>query len=168
MIIIRDYQEVDAPAVGILIADTYSQFNLTFAPPEQRNAFMGPFQYARSLEKSHQDEIARVLRAEMAFVAEVDGQIAGVLRGRKEKLQSLFVSGEFHRRGIGRRLVERFDAECASLGSGVIRLMASLYAVPFYQSVGYKKSTGVRLMKSFDGEGLPYQPMKKVLVKSVI
>lgn len=165
MIIIRDYRESDADCVGKLISDTYSEFNLTFAPPEQRGAFLGPFQHAGSHEKSHQEAIARVIRASMVFVAEKDGEIVGVLRGRKDKLQSLFVRGDHHRQGIGRRLVGRFEQECVGQGTEEIRLMSTLYAVPFYQAMGYKKSTGVRRMKSFEGEGLVYQPMKK-LVKS--
>lgn len=166
MIIIRAYRESDAGCVGKLIADTYSKFNLSFAPPEERSAFLGPFQYADSLERSHQEAIARVIQASMVFVAEKDADVVGVLRGRKDKLQSLFVRGEFHRQGIGRRLVARFEDDCIRQGAVEIRLMATLYAVPFYQALGYKKTTGVRRMKSFDGEGLEYQPMKKVL-KSV-
>ena len=165
MIIIRDYRESDADFVGKLIADTYGEFNLSFAPPEQRNAFLGPFQYARSSEKSHQEAIAKVIRAAMVFVAEKDAEIVGVLRGRKDKLQSLFVSKDFHRQGIGRKLVERFEQGCVGQGAEEIRLMSTLYAVPFYQAMGYKKSTGVRRMKSFEGVGLEYQPMKKVLKK---
>jgi putative acetyltransferase len=163
MTIIRDYRESDADGVGTLIADTYSEFNLSFAPSEERNAFLGPFQYAGSLEKSNREAIARVIRASMVFVAERDGEIVGVLRGRKDKLQSLFVKGDVHRQGIGRRLVERFEHDCVGQGAEVIRLMSTLYAVSFYQAMGYKKSTGVRSMKSFEGEGLEYQPMKKVL-----
>lgn len=162
MTIIRNYQESDAKSVGILIADTYNEFNLSFAPPEERSAFLGPFQHARSLEKSHQEAIARAIKASMVLVAEKDGEIVGVLRGRKDKLQSLFVRGDLHRQGIGRRLVERFEQACVRQGTQVIRVMSTLYAVPFYQRVGYKKSTGVRSMKSFEGEGLAYQPMKKV------
>lgn len=166
MITIRDYRDSDAECTGKLIADTYRDFNLSFAPPEQRNAFLGPFQYAASPEKSHQDAIASVIRASMVFVAEKDGEVVGVLRGRKDKLQSLFVRGDLHRQGIGRRLVERFEQECVHQGAEVIRLMSTLYAVPFYQAMGYQKSTGVRRMKSFEGEGLEYQPMKKILQRS--
>ena len=86
-----------------------------------------------------------------------------MLRGKTDKLQSLFVSGSEHRQGIGRKLVEKFEAECIAHGSEFIKLMSTLYAVPFYQAIGYKKSTGLRSMKSFDGEGFRYQPMKKVL-----
>jgi GNAT superfamily N-acetyltransferase len=163
MLLIREYAESDALQVGVLIADTYSQYNLAFASPEQKQDFLGPFQYARSPEKSHQDAIADVIKAVMVFVAEIDGVIVGVLRGRKDKLQSLFVRGDLHRQGIGRQLVNRFEQECANQGSRKIILMSTLYAVPFYQAMGYKKSTGIRSMHSFEGKGLPYQPMKKTL-----
>jgi GNAT superfamily N-acetyltransferase len=163
MIKIRDYRESDAVRVGILIADTYSQYNLSFASPEQLKAFLGPFQHAKSPEKSHQEAIARVIRASMVFVAVKDGEIVGVLRGRKDKLQSLFVRGDAHRQGIGRKLVQRFEQECMKQGSEKVILMSTLYAVPFYQAMGYKKSTGIRRMHSFEGEGLAYQPMKKIL-----
>ena len=163
MLIIRDYREMDANRVGILIADTYREFNLTFASLEESKAFLGPFQHARSPEKAHQEAIANVIRAALVFLAEKDGEILGVLRGSRDRLLSLFVSGDHHRQGIGRRLVERLEQECLAQGSDVIRLRSTLYAVPFYRAVGYHKSTGVRRMKSFDGEGLAYQPMKKAL-----
>lgn len=163
MVLIRNYTKSDAIQVGVLIADTYSEYNLSFASPTQKKAFLGPFQHARSPEISHQDAIADVLQASMVFVAEMDGVIVGVLRGRKDKLQSLFVKGNVHRQGIGRRLVNRFEQECAAQGSRKIILMSTLFAVPFYQAMGYKKSTGIRSMHSFDGEGLQYQPMKKTL-----
>ncbi len=82
-------------------------------------------------------------------------------------LQSLFVNGSFHRQGIGRRLVERFEKEYLGRGVTVFKLWATLYAVPFYQAMGYRKSTGVRFIHSFDGQGLPSQPMKKVVKQPV-
>lgn len=163
MVTIREYNENDAECVGRLIADTYSEFNLSFASVEERNSFLGPFKHARSPEKSKKDEIARVIRASMVFVAIKEKEVVGVLRGKADKLQSLFVCGIHHRQGIGRKLVDRFERECGKKGSDTIKLMSTLYAVPFYQAMGYKKSTGVRKMKSFEGDGLEYQPMKKVL-----
>jgi hypothetical protein len=62
-------------------------------------------------------------------------------------------------------LVERFEAESAAQGVTVIRVSATRYAVPFYSRLGYKKSTGERTSWSFDGYGLPVQPMKKVLAR---
>lgn len=95
-----------------------------------------------------------------------EGEIVGVLRGRKERLASLFVRGDYQRQGIGRWLVERFEQESIKLGVKVIRLSATLFAVPFYLAMGYKRSTNVRIGWSFEGRGLPNQPMRKVLDSS--
>ena len=162
---IRNYTDADAAAVGILIADTYSEFNLSFASGENLKALLGPFAYAHSTDPAHQQDIVNIvniLYSPMMYVAEVDGEIAGVLRGRKERLASLFVSKQHHHKGVGRMLVYHFEAESRKLGVKVIRVAATLYAVDFYAKLGYKKSTGVRNAWSFGGQGLQDQPMKKV------
>ena len=96
---IRKYNRDDAHAVGILVADTYSEYNLDFAAVEELEKLLGPFWFARSEEPGHQDAIAAVIEAEMVFVAEERGEVVGVLRGRMERLQSLFVCGDHQRRG---------------------------------------------------------------------
>jgi len=163
MITIRIYKASDATEVGRLIADTYSEFNLSFASPEDIMMMLGPFRYARSSQQAHQRAIAEILTSPFFLVAEVETEIAGVLRGRQERLASLFVRKDFHHQGIGRKLVEYFEKEMLAQHVSVIRVAATLYAVPFYAKMGYKKSTGVRKSWSFDGYGLPYQPMKKML-----
>lgn len=164
MITIRHYTKADAPAIGRLIADTYSQFNLSFLPNEQVGLFLGPFQHAYSDDPAHIQALEKVIASEIVLVAETaEGEIVGVLRGRKERLTSLFVRGDYQRQGIGRRLVECFELESIRLGVKVIRLAATMYAVPFYAAMGYKRSTGVRIGWSFEGRGLPNQPMRKVL-----
>ena len=165
MIILRRYRESDAPSVGRLIADTFGGFNLAYASPEEQDLLLGPFRYARSQESTHQADIAEAIRAEMVYVAEDEGELVGVLRGSPDKLRSLFVRGDHHRQGIGRRLVEQFECQCRRQGSAALKVQATLYAVPFYQKMGYKRSTGVRSMNIFEGTRFPYQPMKKVLAQ---
>jgi GNAT superfamily N-acetyltransferase len=162
-LIFRSYQESDAGRVGILIADTFAEFNLSYATPGEQQLLLGPFRNARSTDPAHQKAIAEVLRAAILLVAEDEGEIVGVLRGRKERLQSLFVAGTHHRRGIGRRLVELFEQECSRQGATRIQVAATLFGVPFYTKMGYKKTTGARSMPCFDGAALPYQPMQKIL-----
>lgn len=160
---IRCYREADAPEVGRLIADTFAEFNLSSVTDEQRALLLGPFVHARSAEQAHQEAIARAIQSEMVFVADCDGEIAGVLRGRTTRLGSLFVRGDCHRRGIGRRLVECFEREVAAQGGTTVKVAATLYAVPFYLEMGYKRSTGIRPYRGFGASGLDYQPMRKVL-----
>ena len=163
MFTIRPYRESDAESVGRLIADTYSEFNLSFASADELEKLLGPFRHAGSAEPAHREAISQVILAPLVFVAEEDGEIVGVLRGRKERLASLFVRGDRHRQGMGRRLVEQFEQECRRQEATVIRVAATLYAIPFYTALGYRKTTGLRNGWSFEGTGLQYQPMKKVL-----
>ena len=165
MIDVRRYRDADAWAVGKLIADTFSEFNLSSVPAEKRDLLLGPFLHARSPERDHQEAIAQAIRSEMVFISGCDGEIVGVLRGRTTRLGSLFVGRDYPRQGIGRRLVGRFEQECALQGGSVIKVAATLYAVPFYLEMGYRRTTGVRAYRGFGGSGLVYQPMKKVLDK---
>ena len=162
-ITIRGYREDDAPSVGRLIAATFGEFNLAYASPQEQVLLLGPFQHAESQEPAHQAAIAEAIEAAMVFVAEDAGEIVGVLRGRPDKLQSLFVRKDHHQQGIGRALVEHFERECRRRKATTIKVQATLFATPFYQSVGYKKTTGVRSCRIFEGTRFPYQPMKKVL-----
>jgi len=166
MVNIRPYQENDSEPAGKLIAATYRKYNLSFVSPVEQGAYLGPFQFADSTDESHQADIARALQASMVYVAENEqGEIVGILRGKKDRLHSLFVRGDMHHQGIGTRLVEHFEQVCLALGGEVSRLASTLYAVPFYQKLGYKKSTGVRAGWSFAGQDFKWQPMKKILTK---
>ena len=162
-IIVRVYEAADARAVGILIADTYRKYNLGFASADEQIMLLGPFANAHSDAPEDLAMVAQTIQAKMAYVA-VDGcDVVGVLRGRPGRLHSLFVREDYHRRGVGRMLVERFEAACRECGATQITLASSLYAVPFYLSVGYKRSTGVRDSRSFGAPGLRIQPLRKVL-----
>jgi len=160
---IRQYRESDALAVGRLIATTYRKYNLSHADPEEQDRLLGPFRHAFSDDPNHQDAIGAVVRSPILYVAEDGKDIVGVLRGRENVLASLFVRGDHHGKGIGRKLVERFERDSRKQGVEWIRVAATAFAVPFYQLLGYKKTTGIRPCRSFDGTDLQYQPMKKKL-----
>ena len=161
MITIRPYQDTDAVQVGQVIEATFGDFNLDYATPEERQQLLGPFRHARSADPDHRAAIERIIQAAIMLVAEDAGQVVGVLRGRVDRLQSLFVRGDYHGQGIGRRLVETFEQEALRQGATDIRVASSLFAVAFYQRMGYKKTTGVRSGPCFDGDWFPYQPMIK-------
>lgn len=161
---IREFKEEDAGEIGMLIADTYRKFNLSYVTDDQLPAYLGGYIHARSNDPEHQAIILKLINTEMVFVAEDEaGHLLGVLRGKQGRLQSLFVNESVHRRGIGRMLCERFENICRNEGVDKITLAASLYAVPFYLAIGYKKSTGKRSNRILGGPRVEYQPMKKVL-----
>lgn len=163
MITIRPYTQQDAHQVGILIADTFGTYNLDYATPEERELLLGPFRHAYSDDPAHCQAIVEELEADMIFVAEEADKIVGVLRGRTDRLQSLFVDAAWHRQGIGRRLVERFEEECCRQGATEIQCAATLYAIPFYMRMGYEKIGEVETGPCFDGDYFMWQPMRKVL-----
>ncbi|MCK5793360.1 MAG: GNAT family N-acetyltransferase [Anaerolineales bacterium] len=163
MVSIREYTERDASKVGLLIKNTYSEFNLAYLPRDEQALFLGPFHYAGDQDPEHRVKIGQLIQSQFVFVAEDQGEIVGVLRGRSSRLGSLFVAKSHQGEGIGQMLVERFEQEIKLLGGGVIRVASSMYAVGFYENLGYKKSTGVRKSWSFDGYGLRIQPMRKVI-----
>ncbi|MFC2082526.1 GNAT family N-acetyltransferase [Candidatus Bipolaricaulota bacterium] len=158
---IRNYRNTDAPAVGRLIAETYRKYNLSHADPEEQERLLGPFRHAFSNDPSHQEAVRGILPSPMLYVAEEGKEIVGVLRGRENVLASLFVHGDHHRKGVGRKLVEHFERDSREQGVEWIRVAATMFAVPFYQAMGYKKTTGVRPCHSFEGTDLTQQPMRK-------
>jgi GNAT superfamily N-acetyltransferase len=160
---IRQYRASDAIKVGRLIAETFRTFNLAYAPPPEQEKLLGPFRHADSDVEEHQREIAALIGAPIVLVAVDADRIVGVLRGSPGRLHSLFVRSTYHRRGVGRRLMTAFEDEVRRAGHDRITLQSTLYAVPFYQALGYRRSTGVRSGPCFDGIGFPYQPMKKTL-----
>lgn len=87
-----------------------------------------------------------------AFVAEVDGQIVGVAAfhvvrffekaGRWCRLTALVVRKGMRGQGIGRRLVERVEAEARTLGCEQLELNSGdqrVDAHAFYEHLGYER-----------------------------
>ena len=60
-------------------------------------------------------------------------------------------------------LMDVLERETCRGGVDKITLQSTLFAVPFYQALGYKRSTGIRSGPCFEGSGFKYQPMKKAL-----
>lgn len=92
----------------------------------------------------------------ICFVATNKSKIIGMIRGFEYRLINLFVDRRYHRKGIGSELLSRFEKECVKKGSKEIKIRSSIYAVPFNEANGYKKTTGIRNL-----DGLKIQPMNK-------
>ncbi len=155
MIVIRKYRSDDARAVAALISRTYSRFNSQEGTKRAVRDYIDSYSpKGRKTKDLH----ARFSRTPNCFVALAGSQVTGMVRGIENNLINLFVDGEYHRQGIATRLVCRLEQACLQAGFSDIALRGSLYATPFYESMGYKKTTGVR-----NFHGLRVQPMKKTL-----
>jgi len=155
MITIRKYRRGDARSVAALISSTYSRFN---RQEGSAHAVQGYVNSYSPKGKKTEDIHKRFSRTPNCYIAIAGSRVVGMVRGIENRLINLFVDGNYHRQGIATRLVQRFEMTCRATGAKEVVLRGSLYATPFYESVGYKKTTGIR-----NFHGLKVQPMKKKL-----
>jgi ribosomal protein S18 acetylase RimI-like enzyme len=153
---IRKYRKSDTKQVADLIVETFRKYNgREYYTKSAIRRYLDQYDTKKnSLEKLH----AAFLRSVPFFVAEDGLRIVGMIRGSKNGIGNLFVLGSCHRRGIGEKLVKRFEKQVRKLKSKKLKVRSTIFATPFYQSMGFKKTTGIR---NFRGHKM--QPMKKDL-----
>ncbi len=153
MIKIRKITKKDVATAGELVALTYCRFNYREGKKADIEKYTNHFRPAKNdllvLEKYF-------LKAPICYVLEDSQKIIGVIRGNKNRLTNLFVDGDYHGQGLGKKLIQKFESQAKILGSKQIKIRASLYALPFYLKMGYRKTTGLRIFK-----GLQHQPIIK-------
>lgn len=154
MIRIRNYSESDINQAALLISKSFRQFNFRDNPPQSAEEYANFYDPAINLDSIRK----RFEDTSFFLVAERGSQIVGLLRARENRIVNLFVHENFHGQGIGRKMIRHYEQDCADSGYREIVLRSQIYAVPFYQACGYKKTTGIR--SKF---GLIVQPMKKRL-----
>jgi GNAT superfamily N-acetyltransferase len=91
---------------------------------------------------STRDRWTQLLRDGSAdvFVAEMDGEVAGVTVVAGDEIESLFVAPEWWRHHVGTELLEHACCRIADLGHTVARLYvmeANMRARSFYESAGW-------------------------------
>jgi GNAT superfamily N-acetyltransferase len=139
----------------MLVRHTYGTFNKNEGTEEAVAGYLNHYDPRRDFEAIQE----RFLRTPIFLVATAGDEMVGILRGTEKRVINLFVRGDQHRRGIGSALLSRYESLCRGTGAREIKLRATIYAVPFYEAQGYKRTTGIRNL-----DGLRVQPMKKRLV----
>lgn len=155
MIRVRDYKETDLYQSALLISKTFRNYNFKDNQPDSSEEYAEYYNPESDLNEIQK----RFEESSLFLVAENDGKIVGILRANENRIVNLFVLGDYHRQGIGKMLINRYEKECKQKGYQEIVLRSQLYAVPFYRACGYKNTTGIR--KKY---GLTIQPMKKQLI----
>lgn len=81
------------------------------------------------------------LATQRTFVGEINGRMVGFVRWNPEtnELCSIFVDPDYTRQGIATKLMKKAYDDALSTGVNKFWLYASLTAVPFYESEGWKK-----------------------------
>ena len=152
---IRKFKISDTIPVANLISQTFATFNNMEGTKKAVQRYIDHY----NPKKNDVEKIKEgFLLTPLFFVAEEKGKIIGIVRGTKNRVINLFVYGQYHRKGVGKKLMQKFEQEAKKQHSKEIRIRASLFAIKFYQGAGYKKTTGIRNFM-----GLKVQPMLKVL-----
>jgi GNAT superfamily N-acetyltransferase len=76
--------------------------------------------------------------AEIMWVAEQDGTIIGFGSLLGNDVNTVYVHPHYTRQGVGTRLLRKIEQEAKERGVTTLGIEASLTAVPFYQSSGYR------------------------------
>lgn len=154
---IRTINPEDVESVSLLIMKTYRDFNYEEGTVEDTIAYLEAYNPKINLSNLRE----RFKRTPICYVATEMDTVIGIVRGFPGRLINLFVDGKHHRRGIGRKLLNRFELHCQTEDQETIKANVSIYSIPFYEMNGYKKTTGIRNQK-----GLKVQPMRKRLTSS--
>lgn len=151
---IRKFKSNDVVGAAFLISDTYKTFNKKEGMKDAAQKYIEFYNPKNNLKIIKE----KFYKSRIFLVVENKGEVVGIARGNESKLVNLFVKGVLHGKGIGKKLMEVYEKKAIATGSKVLKLNASMYAVPFYQKIGYRKTTGIRNLR-----GLRVQPMKKDL-----
>lgn len=96
---------------------------------------------------------------ESMYGAYVGDKLAGVLSySERNTVSCVFVDGNYHRMGIGKKLFETILQKLRKQGVTEVKLNASPYALPFYRHIGFEE-TGAQASYN----GILYTPMKLLL-----
>ena len=142
--VIRRFNENDAPSVSALIIKTMRISNARDYSPDEIEALILRQQPGDILHKASWTHF---------YVAEQDGAIIGCgaigpYWGRSDEscLFSIFVLPERQRRGVGRAIVEALERDEFALRARRIEIPASITGLDFYRRLGYDYKGGNRLL----------------------
>jgi|SRR3989344_1164164 len=148
--IIRKFRESDAEEVSRLIEKVFiKSIAETFRKKGVRNF----------LKHETAENVLKRARTRAVMVAVSDRKIIGVVEIAKDesRIRRLFVDNNYQGKGIGSRLFRKMERVCMERNPKSIKIYASVNAVGFYESMGYRKFGGIRENK----EGIIYQLMVK-------
>jgi putative acetyltransferase len=130
MLKIRRAGQEDCYSIGNVHAAAVRGIRTTLYTPEEIQAWAVP-RNPSSYEES--------IRSKEFFVAEDGSAIVGfgVLNQEIAEVEAVYVTPGAGRRGIGLEVLRKLEERASALGLRVLRLNASLNAVPFYEKAGY-------------------------------
>jgi N-acetylglutamate synthase-like GNAT family acetyltransferase len=129
---IRAAAPSDAAGISRVICDAISTINAKDYSAKAISRLMQNFSTAN---------VTVLMRGRTTFVAVANGHIVGTGALQQHEIKSVFVSPDFHRKGIGRRLVKTVEGAAKQQGLVALKLSSSLAAVSFCAALGYREQT---------------------------
>ncbi len=141
---IRKLSESEIPGAMKLVWEVFLQFEAPDYPEE------GVLNFKRVIDDRN------IIYSFTLYGAFENRKLTGVAATRNEggHIALFFVRGEYHRRGIGRKL---FDAVLRDSTSDRITVNASPFAVEIYRRLGFDATDGEKL-----SDGIRYTPMEYI------
>lgn len=161
---IKPYDGTNFHEVSELLAIMMKNYTFKNVNDKSKEKFLGVFNYVGSNEPKMLMELERTLAQSDIWIAYDDAKIIGIIRGSRDIILNLFVEDDYTRKGVGTELVQIFEEKCKVEGFINVRLSSAVEAIEFYETIGYKKTTGLRMAKYSGRKGYEYQPMMKMVV----
>lgn len=143
------FEEKDAKKVSELIIDTLRRTNIKDYSDDSIENHVNNFQPENVLKRASWTHF---------YVAQEKGNIigCGAIAPYWDKLDesslfTIFISLEYQRKGIGRKIIETLEKDEYFLRAKRIEVPASITAIPFYKKMGYSYKNGVN---KADNEGI--------------
>jgi len=145
----RAMKPADAPAVSVLILDSFTEFIAGEYSDEGRAGFTRFVQPAALVDRSRANHLL--------LVAMAGDRHAGVIELRdNDHVSLLFVDSRFQRHGVARELLMRALslARPAKPGLDRVTVNSSRFAVPVYERLGFRQTGPERTVN-----GIVFVPM---------
>lgn len=127
---IRKFKDSDSEGICNLIKRNNLEITSKFYPKEVINNWLLKITPKKILKKS---------KKRVCFVAEQNRQIISYISLAGNEIKKLFVLPEFHRKGIGKKLMKKIEKVGKENNIDYLIVDSTLYAEPFYKSCGFKK-----------------------------
>jgi len=125
---IRPAREADAEAISRVIVQTLRLSNAADYPPQVIERVAANFDAAG---------VRGLLESRQVFVALDDERVVATASLADDVVRSVFVLPEMQGRGVGKALMRYIEGVARAAGVQLLRVPASLTAVPFYAALGY-------------------------------
>ncbi|MBV7563492.1 GNAT family N-acetyltransferase [Pseudomonas sp. sia0905] len=125
---IRPAREADADAISDVIVQALRLSNAADYPPQVIERVAANFDAAG---------VRGLLESRQVFVALDDERVVATASLAGDVVRSVFVLPEMQGRGVGKALMRHIEGVARAAGVQLLRVPASLTAVPFYAALGY-------------------------------